>query len=269
MIQNFEQISEADFEHPGRIFNSFLIAVSMGIIGTLIKVLSPQRIRQLPQPAETSSAMPGIRVLRDSGQGRPFILLYESGIYQALAERLCNALATRTRSILIETDEINDRVWSTLTERLGAVLGELGLRQASFVTFGAAGTILQCLALADMRAVRTAILIDASTRPHPGWFLRILDRIERFMPMGLPFRSTDKGFDGRSALQRMRFPTLVVNSPLATPYLKSQGSVLLNGLPTAWYGELVPGDYVNELTALAMNFEQVPAKRPQKSVRGN
>lgn len=207
----------------------------------------------------------GLDKLSDAGNGRAFVVLFEEQHFASHAQNLCQALSERSRAILLKSTLIQTNNWEQLTDELAAALSELGLRQASIVGFGAASIVAQNLALRDAKLVRTLTLIDASCRPHPSVYSRAVDWLERSLPMGLPFRHRDKGFYSKPFLQRLRCPTLIVNTSRADPHLQEQSTVLLSALPTAWYFNLEAQNEAQTLRDLLLDFETVPAKRPQKN----
>lgn len=206
-----------------------------------------------------------IIISADSGQGRPFVLLHEQGTYADLVAELTPALSAVTRTVVLQSTTITDRNWGELSDALTATLSQLAIKQASFVAFGAAGALVQHLALLDLRAIRTIVFVDASTRPHPSLFARMIDRIERALPLGLPLRSRSRGFDGRAFLQRIRCPVLVICSARASHYQRREASLLMHGLPSAWDSALNADGEAAALTAAVLEFQKLPAKCPQKS----
>ena len=207
-----------------------------------------------------------VRVLRDEGKGRPFGFVCEDASHAALVGQAFDALAKKTRVLLIELGPITDTNWSTLTQELRDLLTRLSVRQISFVCFGSAGTIVQNVCLVDLKLVRSIVFIDATTRPHPTFWSKTIDALEEKLPLGLPLRLRSVGFDGNSFLQRIRCPALVVTSPHASTYEKRQAKVLGEKLPTAWLAELAEPGAVEQLNSMILDFQQIPAKCPQKNV---
>lgn len=205
-----------------------------------------------------------LSLIKEQGKGRAFVVFFERSTFTELTSHLFDALAQRSRTLLIECDPINDYNWQQLTAKLSELVTGHGLRQSSFVGFGPACALIQNLALNQLKLVRTMVLVNGTTRPHPTLSSRIIDRIERTLPLGLPFRSRSRGFDGRSFLQRIRCPALVVTNKEATPFLKSQAHELSTNLPTSWHVALSQIDEAKELADLVLEFEAVPAKCPQK-----
>lgn len=202
----------------------------------------------------------------DSGKGRAFLIAYEENDYSEIAKTLGDKLSSQTRVILVKIASVTDDNWVSLSDQLRAVLTKCGVRQASFVGFASAASVIMNLALLELKLVRTLVLIDASTRPHPRLIDRIADRIERFLPLGLPLRSSGRGFDAKSFLQRLRCPVLVVATSRANNFLYSQAEVFRRGLPSGWVVKLNSQNEAEELTKEVLDFQQIPAKCPQKNV---
>jgi len=214
----------------------------------------------------TTPAATKLKITKDLGQGRAFILIYEHGAFLELSASIFDQLSKRTRVILFETEFVNNDNWSEITSCVVESLAGLNLRQASFVAFGSAGSILQNLCITSPKLVRSAVFVDCSTRPHPSGWIKFVDRLESWLPMGLPFRADFKGFDGRSSLQRIRCPSLVVSTKAADPYMRSQAKLLAQHLPTSWSFDLVGADNAIDFSDLVLDFEKVPAKCPQKNL---
>ncbi|WKZ56248.1 MAG: hypothetical protein QY326_05780 [Bdellovibrionota bacterium] len=212
------------------------------------------------------SAHTELRVVKDQGKGRPFVLLHESGSYAEWVELLLEALVKRTRVLRVECPRINDQNWRVVSRALMELSAGQGLKQCSFVSFGAAGILLQDLGLTDVKQVRTAVFIDASTRPHPTRFQRLIDRLEEIMPLGLPLRLRTEGFDGRAFLHRIRCPALVVTGPASSEFHLHQAELMARHLPTAWRVHLESSS-AELLCNLVCEFQDVPAKCPQKNGR--
>ena len=206
-----------------------------------------------------------LRVITDlGGKGRAFIVLHERGSYADFAQHLVESLSSKNRAILVEVNRIDDTNWRSLTGELRAALNELKIRQASYVVFGSACALVQNLAVEELKIIRTLVLVDGESRPHPSRWLKFLDRLEQSLPLGLPFRNKSRGFDGRSFLQGIRCPVLIASTNGAGQYLLSQGDELALGLPTSWRVKIGSKRPVEELSNYVLDFEQVPAKCSQK-----
>jgi len=209
-----------------------------------------------------------VRVRSDRGSGRAVVAVIDSSQYVELAQHLTERLSHRARAILIECHGVSDDNWPALSRTLEATLEILKVRQASFVGFGDGATIVQNIALAHPRLVRSLVFVDSTLRPHPTWWQRCVDAIEHRLPFGLPLRLGSKGFNVRSYAHRLRCPVLVVGTVRAHAFIKAELDSLGVLTPTAWRVQLTsssPKDESAELCELVMTFQGTPAKCPQKN----
>jgi pimeloyl-ACP methyl ester carboxylesterase len=208
-----------------------------------------------------------LTVLTDKGSGRPYVLLHEGSAPHISTASLIDSLSSSSRVIQIATPFVDDQSWERLADQLLQIFDQYSIRQASFVSFGACCSLVQAVALKEPKFVRSIIFIDASTRAHPSRLSRLVDRIERSLPLGLPLRLGQSGFDAKPFLQRIRCPVMIVTSAMATAYQRSEAAVLEAALPTAWATQLSNLSASQALVDLVSNFQKVPAKCPQKGVQ--
>lgn len=214
---------------------------------------------------DTSNPTQAISLINDQGTGRPFIILIEGRDYIEFASAAAAAISKRARVLLFETPTITADNWRELAANLITQLGVNSIRQASFVGFAAAAHLIQEVALLDMKSVRTIILVDPTSRPHPSFISRVIDRIEEYLPLGLPLRGERREFDGRALLQRIRCPALLVLSANASSLSRSDVPIMADRMPTCWMVELSNTSAVAEFADLALEFQEVPAKCPQRA----
>jgi pimeloyl-ACP methyl ester carboxylesterase len=206
----------------------------------------------------------GMTIISDSGQGRPVVLLYDDPGRRQWADAVARALAQRTRVLVLESERVGATNWADLAKEMAALLDRNPIRQASFVAFAAAAALVQNFCLTDLRSVRTVVFVDATTRPHPSLFDRWVDWLEQSLPLGLPLRSSGQAFDAKAFLQRIRCPALIVTSSRAGAYERSEAEVMSRALPTAWEQDLASGNEAEELAQLVYEFQDIPARCPQK-----
>lgn len=204
-------------------------------------------------------------LVTEGGVGRPLVLLCEAHTSLGDARGVYDYVAAKTRSLLVRTPAITDRSWRDLSARLPVFLKHHGVRQASFVAFRGASALLQNLCLAEPRLVRTAVFVHGAARPHPSRFSRLVDRVEGALPLGLPLRLAERGFDGRAFLQRIRCPALVVTPAAATAAERREATEMVTRMPTAWLVELSATDGAAQVGDLMLEFRDVPARCPQKT----
>lgn len=145
-------------------------------------------------------------------------------------------------------------------------------KRVTLVGIGRGANVAQAVAIVFPRIVRRVILVNATTRLAPSKFVRMVDRIERFLPLGLPMRSSSTSFDSRPYLHRVRCPALVLTTPSADSFVRAQADTISQAIPNAWRretrGEVShDSEFVSsELTTLIREFLDVPPKRPQKNL---
>jgi len=204
-------------------------------------------------------------LVSEAGVGRPFVLVFEAARDAEFARVTAEGIAQKSRCLVLRAPKITDRNWRELGVALGAFLQSKSIRQASFVGFGPAGTLVQNLCLVEPRTVRTAVLFRSASRAHPSFLDRLVDRLESALPLGLPLRLTEGGFDSRPFLQRIRCPVLVVTPSGATAEERREAEMMVKRMPTAWGVSLEGADVVGEFTRHVLEFTDVPAKAPQKN----
>ena len=209
--------------------------------------------------------MAQVNLLRKEGAGRAFLLLKEQGMYGEISEALCGALRGTSTVLLVECAQVGDANWQSIADEVAAMVCSEKLKQVSLVAFGLATSIAQNLCLLQPRLVRSMVLFDVCTRPCADWVNQSIDWLEKKLPMGLPFRSRVRGFDGRPFLQRLRCPVLVVSTPGASAHECEQSRLTAESLPTSWIYQAVgeEGKGVEGYCSLVLDFEQVPARCPQ------
>ena len=155
-------------------------------------------------------------------------------------------------------------------DELAAKLAQAEIKWATVFGIGAGASVAQALAVRDPKTVRRLVLLDATTRPAPGVLDRLVDRLERVLPLGLPLRPLSRAFDSRPNLHRIYCPTLVLLSPGAGLYLKDQARIISAGIPTAWLQDLEDplsgSSLTSEVEHLMEEFLQVATKKPQKNL---
>ncbi len=213
---------------------------------------------------------PEVKVVSDQGSGRAFVVVFDDSAYLPLVRSIGEAIAKSARAVVIQVDQVNGESWVGLVDALSSALTELKVRQASFVGVAAGATLVQDLALSNPKIVRTLVIIDASLRPHPSRFERVLDAIEARLPFGLPLRLGSKSFNVRAFAHRLRCPMLLVSTRRASPFVCRELQALGEVAPTAWHVEVKSDDFSVESSALAdymLAFQDTPAKCPQKNLQ--
>ena len=206
-----------------------------------------------------------IEILSDSGEGRTFVFIHEVGVYQVLAQQAAEGFSQRVRVVTIKVPLINQRNWQQILEQIGTAIEQRALRQYAIVGFGDAGALAQYFVLTNPKMVRSIVLIDASFRSHPKVKTRIIDWVERMLPLGLPLRSRESGFDAKPFAQRIRCPALLVLTQAASTFIQSQAYEIAQRIPSAWVVRIDTVSQVEQFCELLDSFEGVPVKCPQKN----
>ena len=149
-------------------------------------------------------------------------------------------------------------------------LKQLGVKRATLLGAGAGASVVQALAVFHPTVVRRVILVDPTARLSPSLGMRIIDRIEHFLPFGLPLRKLNSAFDSRPFLHRLRCPTLILSTPNAGLFHRQQAAYLAKKIPNARLRELTsaavnPYRHWGEALAAEIKiWSDTPAKRSQK-----
>ena len=215
------------------------------------------------------TTMNDIRVLSDHGSGRTFITIVDDESYLPFATAVVEKLASKARSVLLMSSAVTANTWETLSEALSGKLAELNVRQASLVGMGAGATLAQNIALNQPKVVRTLAIVDASSRPHPTRWERMVDWVEEHLPFGLPLRLGSTGFNVKAYLHRLRCPVLVIATGKANSFIREEVMSVALRAPTAWR-VLLSGpleSQVMELSETLLTFQDTPAKCPQKNTK--
>lgn len=210
----------------------------------------------------------GLSVASDSGSGRVFLTIVDDVGYTSVAQSLAAQLAQTVRSVLVTSAPVTTETWESLSESLAEILKQLGIRQVSMIGLGGAATLAQNLALAHPKLVRTLAVVDATSRPHPTRWERIVDRVEENLPFGLPLRLGTRSFNIKSYVHRLRCPLLVIGTKRAGMFVRNELESVSRLAPTAWHVMVEHDDAdqeIDELTTTLLAFQDVPAKCPQKN----
>jgi hypothetical protein len=211
-----------------------------------------------------------IQIISTHGSGRTFVVLYEHGCaYEQDAKLLAEKLAATAKVLVLASPVVSALSWQTISRQLEQLIDAQKIRQASYICFGDTGVLAQHLYLRTSKLVRSLLLIDASSSPHPTRTERFIDSLEAYFPLGLPLRSESKTFNARSHLQRIRCPVLRVATSKATFFLKDQSMADSIAMPTAWFCDIAEEypqqDESTVLALIAEQFQEIPAKCPQGS----
>jgi hypothetical protein len=153
-------------------------------------------------------------------------------------------------------------------------LAAQGFRHGHVIAFGAAANLLLRVYLAFPKVVRSAVLVAPTLRPYPSKWQKLIQTLDGYLPLGLPFRSPLRGFDPLPFLHKVRCPMLILKKvkDLHLPST-SEGEIgiaceaLARSLPIAWMQECVDGRGSEGFVEILDSFFAVPAKSPQKNLQ--
>jgi hypothetical protein len=204
-----------------------------------------------------------ISVVRDEGSGRTTVLLHERKHGVDLS-----SIKVSNRLIEIETEEVTESNWKEISNLVGRVFEERELRQVSFVCYQDLSSVAFRHSIDEGKFVRSLLLIEPICSPHPTLKDRLINKIEEFLPLGLPLRTLTKGFHAPSFLHRVRCPTAVVIRKRCSNYVKQQGSFIVKSVPTALLYETDSIELKDiDVTHFLDQLSVIQARCPQKVKR--
>jgi pimeloyl-ACP methyl ester carboxylesterase len=211
-----------------------------------------------------------MRTLLDTGSGRVFVTIFDDDAYEGMGRAIAEKLSATSRSILLRSAAVTGGTWEGLSEVVGEELQRLGIRQASLIGLGAGATLAQNVTLATPKLVRSLVLVDATSRPHPSRHERFVDWVESKLPFGLPLRLGNAGCNVQAYLHRVRSPVMVAVTRRADAFARADSKTFGRMVPTAWQIHASGSSEEEEITQLTeaiVAFQEVPAKCPQKNAR--
>ncbi len=157
-------------------------------------------------------------------------------------------------------------------ESVIAELERKSLKRITLIGIEDGASVVQALTILEPRLIRRAVLVNPNSRVNPTFFSRAIDWIEKFLPVGLPFRAVTKEFDSRPFVHRIRCPILIVTTPSENFYRVRESEYLANKIPNCYlvktegaYFQDGNSDFSQEFVKLFDEFQKSPVKRPQKN----
>lgn len=209
----------------------------------------------------------------DDGQHRAVLIVI--GNAHDNASSTCSLLGQLNkdfRTFLLESPLPPVDKVTEYSETLRRTLIKQHIKRATIFGIGSGATVAQSLAVSAPKIVRRLVLLDAAPRLAPGFLCRTVDRIERFLPLGLPLRRLRAHYDSRPTLHRIHCPTLLMLSDAAGAYETEQADFIRSRIPNCWFENLHSVydekrfEFSSELQEILTKFLQVPVKRPQKNL---
>lgn len=214
--------------------------------------------------------MDGAHIEEVAGRGRKIVIVYEQeGRLEAIAGATAHLLPESVQTYLVSIKPFAEQDWQERAHDLEQALLLAKIKNACLVGFASASSLVIHCCLNQPKLVRSLVLVDATTRPHPSRITRIIDKIENYLPVGLPFRSHRRTFNAAPFLQRIRCPAAVVTTSSASSYHLEEAEIFKSLLPTAWTRPITADKSSEDLSKFICDFQDVAAKRPQKNLGRN
>lgn len=199
--------------------------------------------------------------LSDSMEGETVIFI---GPPEKIKQLLVSiSLSTNCYGFFPEGSDLKNIV--TLSEVFKNLVFQEKLTRLTLVGVGCGGPLVIHYVANNIKNVRRVLFVDAISRPNQLPLEKVFEWIERFLPLGLPFRPLSKEFDPRPIIHRVRCPVLVVTENIFSNSieLKAHAKFLMERLPNAWQSEIKE----NGFGELFKSFIGVSTKQPQKMSR--
>lgn len=234
-----------------------------------------EKIEAVLSPNESKKEMLSFFGTTERG-AQVLLFLGESGNGKRLPDFIFEGLSEQYKIARLNTPLPTVTKVLSETTKLQEALSDIGTKRTTVIAYRDGTPLAQALGALAPEVVRRLILIDPQARVSPSTLLRIIDKVEMFLPLGLPFRALNNDFDSRPLLHRLRCPVLILDSINADLYHREQASYLLRKIPNARRENLKSAIFTGaetasgaalgeELTVKIRDFLQVPAKRPQKN----
>ncbi len=232
----------------------------LAFVGWGLFVLEQRSVSATSEQPDSGEATESIRSCTVTGTGRAKLVVITE---QSASSELAGVISSEyTCTELALNASFGADVWRTI-DNVESALEKSSVRSAVFVGVGDAACVVQALTLRAPKLVRTMVLVDATSRPHPSKWVRLIDWLEKYLPLGLPFRNDTDGFDALSLSHRLRSPCVVAVSGSATEYQRSEARVLSARLPTAVL--LESGKSIADTICEAVQVsKEMPARCPQE-----
>jgi hypothetical protein len=213
-----------------------------------------------------------IKVIKSESESRDILLLFPAKSDLAEVEDLSSGLDGSDHTILLVTEyPASGSDIEAFVDQLANEVSHMGFRWVYCIGCGDGTVPAQALAIRNRKLVRRLMLVDAHTGSAENYLYRLLDRIEAYIPCGLPLRKLGDDFDSRSEIHRVHTPTLVLVSGSASSEEREQSDFLSERLPNVWKGSVKYPESGGLLARLeqiireAVLFKEVPVKSPQKN----
>lgn len=179
-----------------------------------------------------------VRAGREQGEGKALVVIRcDEGVgigkrFESLTGRLSTFAQVLEFSV---APPQSGGDWRQVSDELDASLVARGIRHCPIVGVGEGAIIAHYLAVYRPKLCQSLILIDPVFERLSTWLSRLVDRIERVLPLGLPLRVGTDSFLPAPFLHRIRCPTLVVSSRGTGVGGEDATALMTQRIPNGWY----------------------------------
>ena len=156
----------------------------------------------------------------------------------------------------------------SLSAELARSIDAAGIKRLTLVGAEWGGPVVIHYASENLKNIRRVVFLDALSRPRQLFAERLIEQIEKVLPLGLPFRPLSRAFDPRPIIHRVRCPALILTTisnksenDQDTHLLDFHAQFLSERLPNAWRRSIQPQALQDNLES----FVSVSTKKPQKN----
>jgi hypothetical protein len=128
--------------------------------------------------------------------------------------------------------------WEQTSSQLESALAERGLRHCPIIGIGESALIVHHFAVFRPKICQSIILIDPVFHLAVTRLTRLVNWLERILPLGLPLRVGTDSFISAPFLHRIRCPTLVINSGEEGIEQEEAISSMTRRIPNGWFRRL-------------------------------
>ncbi len=128
--------------------------------------------------------------------------------------------------------------WEATSAEVETCLESLGVRHCPMIGVGRGSVLVELLAVTRPKLCQVIILADPTVELGASWSERVVARLERWLPLGLPLRMGSDHFFPEPFLHRIRCPVLVVASATSSEAEARHMAILAQRIPNGWFQRL-------------------------------
>lgn len=153
--------------------------------------------------------------------------------------------------------------WEATSEEVERCLESLGVRHCPIVGVGGGSVVVEHLAVTRPKLCQVVVLVDPTVELGSSWCERMVARLERWLPLGLPLRIGTDHFSPAPFLHRIRSPVLVLATPRSSEAEARQMAILAQRIPNGWFQKLSSEEADSE-AELVRSFLLVKHRHPMR-----